>query len=142
MESSRWIDARPVRIDAMACCRSVRAFSMRCFAPASISGIVSMVYLKLGLSLTDDGADFFSRRHSHYIAMSVEIENDDRQFVVAAHRNRGGVHHTQRFGEHLRVPDVAIHDGIGVLHRVFVVDAIHLRGLGDDFGLNLPVSYT
>ena len=40
---SSFVGGRPVRIVAMACCRSVSAFSMRCFAAASISGTVFMV---------------------------------------------------------------------------------------------------
>src|SRR5258706_9771531 len=98
--------ARPVRIEAISCCKSARAFSMRVLTLASTSltvtnvvaagaaggsGFIRMPPISIGL--LDHCADGFAHRHTHYISTVVQIENDDRQLVIAAHRDGRGVHH-------------------------------------------------
>ena len=70
----------------------------------------------LFMALADDSADGFAGHHSHYIAVSVEIKDQNGQSVVAAHGNRCGIHHAERSCQDLCVTDMAVHDGVGVLH--------------------------
>ena len=71
------------------------------------------------------------------VARRPQVEDDDRQPVVHAQRNRGRVHHLQALFEHLQVRDAIEADRVGLEHRVGVVDAVDLRGLEDDLGLDL-----
>ena len=50
------------------------------------------------MRLVDQGADRFSGGHPHDVAVRVQVEYDDRQPVVAAHRNRGRIHHAETLG--------------------------------------------
>src|SRR5579863_10472655 len=105
MWSSRLTEARPVRMVAMACCKSLTAFSMRVLMLASISftevktcppaAECGSVFIS---ALVDQRTDPFPHRHTHYIALDVEIENNDRELVVTAHGDGRSVHHSQTFG--------------------------------------------
>src|SRR5215472_6637224 len=120
MLSSRLMAARPVRMDAISCCRSVIALSMRVFMLASTSFAFVKIWVAAGgcasvfmaLSLrnlaqeepalrVNHGADGLAHRHSHYIACCIQIENDNREFVVPAHCDRCGIHYSQALREHL-----------------------------------------
>src|SRR3954453_896843 len=120
MLSSRPRDARPVRIEAISSCRSATAFSILVLMFASISftepnveppgaaaccSVFIAKCLRNALRLMNHSADGFSHRHTHYIAYRIQIENDDGELIVAAHGNRGRVHHAERLREHLKVRD-------------------------------------
>src|SRR5579885_2913051 len=100
-------EARPVRMEAISCCKSVSAFSMRLFWPASIS-LTELKDCPAGAAecsvfigaLVNQRANGLPHRHTHYIAGPVQVENDDRQVVVPAHSDGSGIHHTQRLREH------------------------------------------
>src|SRR5579883_2849056 len=116
-------EARPVRMFAMAFCKSVSAFSMRDFAFPSTSftllkllaagaavdsGFIAISYgpalvgPSLGSRLVDERSDRLTLCHTHYIAMHGQVENYDRQTVIPAHRHCGSVHHTEISRQDLR----------------------------------------
>src|SRR5215471_19567750 len=92
-------EARPVRMLAIACCKSVSAFSMRDFAFPSTS-LTFLKVLAAGAAVdsgfiavsVDERSDRLTFCHTHYIAMHGQVENHDRQPVVPAHGHRGSVH--------------------------------------------------
>src|ERR1051325_2340066 len=57
-------------------------------------------------------ADRFTHRHSHYIAISVQIENYYRQLVIPAHGDGSGIHDPERQREHLSVANLLELNGI------------------------------
>src|SRR5450759_3284004 len=111
------IDARPVRIVAMSCCRSESTFSILVLRFASTSftelntgplgaaccSVFITKCLRNAVRLVNHSADGFTHRHTHYIAYRVQIENDNRELVVAAHGDRGGVHHPEGARQHFEV---------------------------------------
>src|SRR5512143_2176442 len=121
-------DARPVRMLAMACCKSDSTLSMRVLEWVSSS----LMFLKVWFAgacgsgfiegSQNQGADGFAHRHTHYIAVHGQIENYDGQLVVAAHGDGGGIHHAQISRQDVGVSDFLEAHGVGVLQRVFVVD--------------------
>src|ERR1051326_5212 len=105
MLSKMATDARPVRMLAMACCRSDSTLSMRVlewasssltllkvwFVAACGSGFITLYYrfpfpgcahpcLRSG----NQSSDGLAHRHTHYIAVHIQIEYHNRQFVIAA----------------------------------------------------------
>src|ERR1035437_678849 len=92
-------DARPVRIVAMSCCSSASAFSILVLRLASTSftesntgplgaaccSVFISKCLRKAVRLMNHSADDFTHRHTHYIAYRVQIENDNRELIVAAH---------------------------------------------------------
>src|SRR5689334_13496849 len=79
------------------------------------------------------GADGLAHRHTHYIASCIQIKNNDRQFMIAAHGDRSGIHYTEALREHFEIGDVPVLDGVGELQGVFVEDTIDAGGFGDYF---------
>ena len=69
--------------------------------------------------------------------MGVEVKDHDRQVILHAERDGGGVEDAQPIDQHLPVGDGWVPLRIGMLHRILVVDAIHLSGLEHHFGTNL-----
>src|ERR1035437_4860338 len=112
-------DARPVRIVAMSCCRSESALSILVLMLASTSftelntgplgaaccSVFIAKCLRNALRLMNHSTYYLTHRHTHYIAWRIQIENDDREFVVAAHGNRGSVHHPEGARQHFEVGD-------------------------------------
>src|ERR1700682_1351083 len=117
MLSSRLTEARPVRTPAISCCRSPSALSMRVLAWASTSltlwkewadaGAGGSFFIVGSMNYSSDG---LAHRHTHYIAVDVQIENDDGEGVVAAHGHRRGIHDAERLGEHLQVSYFGVAD--------------------------------
>src|SRR5436190_16137582 len=117
MLSSRPREARPVRIEAISCCRSANAFSILVLMLASISftevnagplgaaccSVFIAKCLRNAVRLMNHSADGFTHRHTHYIAYRVQIENDDGELVIAAHGNRRRIHHAESLGKHFQV---------------------------------------
>src|SRR5271169_5396860 len=118
-------DARPVRIVAISCCRSESAFSILVLMLASTSftelntgplgaaccSVFIAKCLRDALRLMNYSTDGFTHRHTHYIALRVQIENDNRELIVAAHGDRSSIHHPQRARQYLQIGD------FGELHR-------------------------
>src|ERR1019366_522853 len=92
--------------------------------------------LRKALRLMNHSTDGFTHRHTHYIAYRVQIENDNRQLVVAAHGDRSCVHHAKRPRQHFLIGDLGISYGVGELERVFVVDAVDAGGFSNHVGLD------
>src|SRR4029077_1606377 len=98
-------DARPVRIVAISCCRSESALSILVLILASTSftevntgplgaaccSVFIAKYLRNVVRLVNHSTDGFTHRHTHDIAWRVQIENQNRKLVVAAHGDRGRV---------------------------------------------------
>src|SRR6266700_5141066 len=98
MWSRRLSVARPVRIDAISCCRSEIAFSIRVLMFASTSfteanagplvaagcSVFIARCLRERVRLMNHSADGLTHRHTHYIAYHIQIENDNRQLVFPA----------------------------------------------------------
>src|SRR5450759_3929210 len=110
-------DARPVRIVAISCCRSESAVSILVLMLASTSFTESNTgplgaaccsvfigkCLRNSLRLMNHSTDGFTHRHPHYIAYRVQIENDNRELIVAAHGDRSGVHPPECPRQHFEV---------------------------------------
>src|ERR1035438_10372472 len=134
-------DARPVRIVAMSCCRSESAFSILVLMLASTSftevntgplgaaccSVFIAKCLRKALRLMNHSTDGFTHRHTHYIACCIQIENNNRQLIVAAHGDRGSVHHAERPRQYFLVGDFGISNGVWELERVLVVDSDPLK---------------
>src|SRR6185369_7499742 len=107
MLSKMLTEARPVRILAISCCRSVSALSIRALALFSTSRTLVKLCVGAcsGFISVNEGSDGLSHRHTHYISTDVQIENDDRQLVLAAHRDGRSIHDFQILGEHVGIAD-------------------------------------
>src|SRR5579872_2652922 len=81
-------------------------------------------------------ADRLAGGHAHDVAVCIEVKHDNRQTVVAAHRDGSRVHHAQTFGQNLEIRDFLEFHGVGVLERVLVVDTVDTGGLGDHLCLD------
>jgi len=67
-----------------------------------------------------------------------QVEDDDRKVVLHAERHRGRVQHGQAAGEDIAVGECIVASGARVLHRIRVVDAVHLGGLEEDLRPRSP----
>src|SRR6478736_3429362 len=65
----------------------------------------------------------------------LEVEDEDGDVVVEAEREGGRVHDVEPLLERLDERELVVFDGVVVLFRVLVVDAVHLGGLHDDVGV-------
>src|SRR5580658_8407671 len=74
------------------------------------------------------GTDLFALYDPGEVAGIVEIEHPQRQAVVAAHDDGGGVHHVETLGEHPVEGQLRVAYRGGVLHRVIGIDAVDLDG--------------
>ena len=70
------------------------------------------------------------------VARRLEVEDENRQLVVHAERDRRGVHHLQALLQDLQVRDLLVAGRLRVLHRIGGVDAVDLGGLEDDLRLH------
>src|SRR5262245_38018067 len=78
--------------------------------------------------LADDGAPDVPRRP--------QVEDDDRQAIVHAERDRGRVHHLQALLEDLQVRDAIESRRSRLDHRIRVVNAVDLCRLENDVRLD------
>src|ERR1700737_1630394 len=130
MLSSRLTEARPVRTPAISCCRSESAFSMRVLAWVSTSLMFWKAWVDAGaegsffiVGSMNYSSDGLAHRHTHYIAVDVQIENHDGESVVAAHGHGRGIHDAERLGEHLQVSHFRVTDRLREFQWVLVIDA-------------------
>jgi hypothetical protein len=82
-------------------------------------------------------SNVLSARCTQQRAGLVEIDHAQRQTVVAAQHDRGGVHHGQALVEHLVVGQSVVAARGGILHGIGVVDPVHLGRLHEQVGLDL-----
>jgi hypothetical protein len=100
-----------------------------------IGGFVHGVSFRLqSVSGGDQGAGLFAAHHAEQFPALEEIKDEYRDLVVHAKRKGGGVHDLQAAGERFGVGEAVELDGLGVFHRVGVVDAVDLGGLEQDLG--------
>src|SRR5215471_17758520 len=135
MWSRRLSVARPVRIEAISCCRSETAFSILVlrFASTSFTEVNAGPLVAAGCSvfiakslralvqLVNHGADGLTHRHTHYIAYRVQIENDNRELVIPAHGDGSGIHNAQSPGKHFQITDLRKFHRVGIFERILVV---------------------
>src|SRR6266699_5670453 len=134
--SSSPADARPVRTAA-----NSRPSASR--APVIFVSTSLIMLTTLWVSAMDSP----SRRHDRAYGLaeddpldvtgSGQIEDDDRQLVVHAERDRGGVHHLQPAIEHLDVRHPLETLRVLVLLGIGGVDAVDLGRLHDRIGPDL-----
>ena len=85
----------------------------------------------------DHRADGLARDDATDVALAREVEDHDRELVVHAERDGGGVHHLQAAVEHLDVAHARqLHRRL-VLGRIGGVDAVHLGRLEDHLRADL-----
>src|ERR1017187_1794609 len=87
--------------------------------------------------LIDQRADALSHHHALNVAALIEVEDDDRQVVLAAKRDGGGIHYPQPQPQHVHVADLVEHGGVLYQHRIVGVDSVNLGGLQDGLCLDL-----
>src|SRR5262245_10123122 len=79
----------------------------------------------------DGGADGLAGNHPAQVARGAQIEHHDRQLVVHAQRDGGGIHHPEALLQHFQVRDPLELRGVRLEHRVGGVDPVDLRALED-----------
>ena len=141
-----------MRMLAISCCRSAqRFFHARLGAGFHFFHVLESAGWSLVVrssscswfhqSLVNQRPDRLAHRHSHYIAVDVQIENHDRQMIVPAHGDRGGIHHPQDCASaHRSSRFPGTRTASACCQRIFVVDAVDARGLGDHLGLDLQAA--
>src|SRR5690606_37042183 len=75
------------------------------------------------------GAQGVPADEPNQVAGIIEIEDDERQIVVATHYDCRRVHYAQLVGQDLIVREAAVANGIRILHRIGRIDAVDLRRL-------------
>ena len=85
----------------------------------------------------DEGAHAVAAGHPRDVVGLVEVEDHDRQVVLHAQGDRRRVEHLELVAEDVVVAEALVAGGGRVLHRVRVVDAVHLGGLEQDLGVDL-----
>ena len=65
-----------------------------------------------------------------------KVEDDDRDLVLAAERDRGVVHYAKIFVDQVKIVETTEPLGLRVLLRIGVIDAVHLRRFEYDFSLD------
>src|SRR3954462_9831026 len=81
--------------------------------------------------------DRFTRDHASQVSRGAQVEDDDRELVVHAQGDGGGVHHLEPLFQDLDVGNGIVFGGVFVDHRVGGVDAVDLGPLEDDVGFHL-----
>src|SRR5688572_17041161 len=125
------VEARPVRTPASSFRTKSICPSMR-FLISAKSPFRSFTSITDPLSRGHDRPHRFTHDDPPDIARCLEVEDENRQLVVHAERNRGGVHYLQALLEDLQVRDLLVADRVRMLHGIRVVDPVHFGGLEDD----------
>ena len=89
------------------------------------------------LGARDEGAHRLAGGHPRDVVGLIEVEDDDRQVVLHAQAHGGRVEDPQLIAQQVRVFEMSVPLGVGMRHRVLVVDAVDLRRLEQDFGVDL-----
>src|SRR6185437_14295722 len=86
---------------------------------------------------SNEGADAFAADRRDDRTRTVNVENDQRQGVFAAERDRGLVDDLELFHDHVPESDFVVELGGRILFRVGGIDALDARRLDDDVRLDL-----
>src|SRR6188474_1119828 len=111
------VEARPVRTPASSLRTNSIWPSMRFLISACrlLTSVASMTVLVLS---GHDRADGFAHYDAPDVALRLHVEDQDRQLVVHAQRDRGGIHHLEAFLQHLQVRNAIVARRIGMLDRI------------------------
>ena len=83
------------------------------------------------------GSDLLAQHHAANVAVLIQVKDDDRQVIVFAQADGGGVHHLQSQSQNVHIRDLIEFLGTVDFQRIGVVNAIHARRLEDGFSLDL-----
>src|SRR5512135_2419446 len=105
MCSTSEVLARPVRSRLSSWRKEATHLPMRSVASFLMSSSIATTPLRTAraVSVRDQGADVLAARGAHQGTWFVQVEYAQRQLVIAAEHDRGGVHHVQALVEHLVV---------------------------------------
>src|SRR6187431_1640751 len=96
------IEARPVRMVASSRRTVSTEESMRVLASASIC----LMVVAMSLLLLDHGPDALAQHDLPEVALLLEVVDDDREPVVHAEGDGGGVHHLEALLQHVEVTEL------------------------------------
>src|SRR5919106_5948582 len=126
MWSSNPVCARPVRTLPRSALKACTLLSIFC----------SVVFFSSAITMATSPPSYVNQRalvlaedHAAKRARLEDAEYRDGQFLVAAQRERGGVHHLEVAGDGLVEAELRVALGARLALRVGGVDAIHLRAL-------------
>src|SRR5688572_12906048 len=117
------------------CARPVRTLDKSTLKASTLLCIFCSVFLRSSASIGPSPSDVYQRAlvladdHAQQRVFPEDAEHVDRQLLVAAQRQRGGVHHLQVALDGLVERQAPVALRRGVLLRVGGVDAVHLGAL-------------
>src|SRR6476646_11254628 len=138
MLSSSATDARPVRSPPRSrfkCSRAPSIFPVTDWRMVAEWDITTP--WRLALVGRDGRAERLAHGHAFEVAGYFQIKDDQRQLVVHAEADGGGVHDFQMLGQNRKKGDVLVFLRGRILGRIGIVDAVDLRALHDDLCANL-----
>src|SRR6267378_7137143 len=138
MWSSRPVCARPVRTFAKSALNAWRVLSIF-WSVVFLRSAITMA-LSGGKSYVNQGALVLAEHHPAQRVLLEDAEDDDRQLLVPAERQRRGVHDLEVAHDRLVEADAGKALGARVLVRVGGVDAVDLGGLDHDLRAHLAAA--
>src|SRR5688572_20744062 len=137
MWSSSPVCARPVRTLPRSALKAWTLLSIFCSVPFFSSAITMGTSSP---SYVNQSSLVLAQHHAPQRAGLEDAEDGDRQLLVAAQRERGGVHHLQIARDGLVEADLRVALGARIALRVGGIDAIHLRSLEHDLRPHLAAA--
>src|ERR1019366_350311 len=116
---------------------------MRSLASSITSWVISapwsLIVAPRRSGAADERTDRLTDEGSANVAGLHDVEHDDRQPVVHAEGDRGGVHHREATVEHFEVADLGEFHRVGMLEGIRRVDAVDtgMGALQDGFRTDL-----
>src|SRR6476620_5953163 len=141
MWSSSPVCARPVRTlprSALNAWMLLSIFCSVCFFRSAITNAIAAS--RFGQSYVNQRALVLAENHAAQRVFLEDAEYIDRQLLVAAQRERGGVHHLQVARNGLVEADLRIALRGRVALRVSCIDAVDLRALQHDLRAHLAAA--
>src|SRR5262245_19897093 len=111
-------------------------------APHSLLPIPDLLFGARSRLRPDERAHAFACHRAFDIAWLGHIEDEDRQIVIFAERDRGGVHHRELFLQDSHVAKLVYLDCVRVFSGVGCKDAANAGRLHNDVGLNLQRAHS
>src|SRR5688572_2198816 len=137
MWSSSPVCARPVRTLPRSALKAWTLLSIFCSVPFFSSAITLATSPP---SYVNQSSFVLAEHHAAQRARLENAEDRDRQLLITAQRERGGVHHFQITRDCLVEADLGIALGARIAVRVGGVDPIHLSSLQHDLGTHLAAA--
>src|SRR5687768_1864542 len=125
--------ARPVRT----CVRLTRSVSTDLAILSVACFLISAMLMLSSDSIVNERSFVLTHDDAPKGTLFEDAEHVDGQLLVAAERERGGVHHLEVLHERLVEGDAVVARGRLVLHGIGGIDAVDLGGLQHDLGLDL-----